>query len=138
MRPKISISHVNATHPEEKKDPRHKNPFFKMLMNPEFVNHTTPGPEFDDDFNAPGYHKNYPNHYDFNKYKNFKPGKYGINYPKRTTTPRPVIDKDKRKSLTTTENPDAEDADYEDSTTTQATTTTTSGGSSAEDMDSTR
>lgn len=112
MRPKISISHVNATHPEPEKDPRHKNPFLKVMMNPEFVNVTSPEPEFDDDYGAVGYNKHYPNHYDFNKYKGHKPGKFGINYVKRTTTPRPVVDKN-RKSLTTTESTinDAEDED---------------------------
>lgn len=138
MRPKISISQANATHPEEKKDPRHKNPFFKMIMNPEFVNHTTAAPEFDDDYNVPGYHKYYPNHYDFNKYKNYKPGKYGINYPKRTTTERPKVDKN-RKSLTTTENPnlDADDADYYEDTTTMATTTTTLPSFTSDDNEAT-
>jgi len=137
VRPKISFNSVNATHPEEKKDPRHKNPFVKLLMNPEFVNHTTPGPEFDDDIYAVGYNKNYLNHYDFNKYHNHKPGKFGINYVKRTTTERPIIDKN-RKSLTTTESPisnDAEDADYEDTTTTMATTTTTLPSSSSGEDD---
>lgn len=111
LRPRVSISHANATHPEPKTHPRDKNPFFKLQLNPEIVNVSSTTPEYDDDY-----------HVGRNKYKHGYGHGYGHDYtPKRSTTARPSVTTE-RVSITTTEKSD--DYDYEDTTTTAATTTT--------------
>ena len=123
LRPKISISHANATHPEPKKDPRDKNPFLKLLLNPEFVNVTSTTPEYDDDYHAGG-HRYKPGH-------GYGHG-YGHHADTAVTTSRPSTTT-KRVSVTTTEK--NEDYDYGDETTTATTEATTTSTTSSSDGD---
>uniref|UniRef100_T1KZY0 DUF4766 domain-containing protein n=1 Tax=Tetranychus urticae TaxID=32264 RepID=T1KZY0_TETUR len=80
LRPRISLHSVNETHPEKK--PKHKDPFFKLKLNPIFLNRTE----------KYGYGSGDDSGYG---------GAYGQKYPTSTTTTTPAPGRTERATVST-------------------------------------